>query len=151
MKKIFKNIAIASILAMGMSNAMAVPATAVTGLWSITFYLEPNLTTGGTQKICFTANGTWASTTFANWNGDWLLKGDRLRWYGDTGSLGTAEFGQFSANTHMTGEFAHFRVPGAPPVTSSRGNYIMTKVSNACSNSATATLETPRNEDPSAR
>jgi len=95
-------------------------------------YNEPGLTLGASQGICFVNNGTWYSSTFANWNGDWFRKGDRLRWYGDTGALGTAEFGQFVVRNRFGGEFAHFRVPGAPPVTSSRGIYQAVKVGSTC-------------------
>lgn len=136
MKKLFKQVSIMSILALAMSNAMAVPSTAVPGQWTIQFYLEPNLAVGASQGICFEADGTWHSTTFGGWEGDWLLKGDRLRWYGDTGTLGTAEFGQFSSKGLMMGEFAHFSAPGTPPQTSSRGNYKMTKVSSTCNSAA---------------
>lgn len=118
-----------SLLLMGMGNAFAASPV---GQWNVTFYLEPGLTAGATQGICFRANGTWFSTTFSNWNGDFFQKGDRFRWYGDTGALGTAEFGQFVNNTQIAGEFAHFFVPGTPPVTSSRGNWRATKVGNTC-------------------
>ncbi len=127
----------ASLLAMTMSSAMAVSTSAVTGQWSLTLYTGLNLTPSVKQGICFKSGGTWYSTSFPGWNGDWLLKGDRLRWYGDlttnTGPLATSEFGQFISKNSMSGEFAHFRLPGSPPVTSSSGNYVMTKVSSTCS------------------
>ncbi|HET6376365.1 MAG TPA: hypothetical protein VFF88_09975 [Methylocella sp.] len=103
------------------------------GLWKVTFYLEPGLSLGASQNICFLANGTWYSTTFSNWKGDWFQKGDRLRWYGRTSSLGTAEFGQFIANRSFGGEFAHFRASSStPPLTSSRGNYYGVFSSTSC-------------------
>lgn len=120
-------------LSLGIVGAHSALAASPVGEWKVTFYLEPGLSTGATQGICFKADGTWYSTTFAGWDGDWLWKGDRLRWYGDTGSLGTAEFGQFSSKRKFAGEFAHFTVPGAPPVTSTRGNYEGRKVSRRCS------------------
>lgn len=153
MNKLFKQAAVASLLAMTMSSAMAVSTSAVTGQWSLTLYSGTNLTPQAKQGICFKSDGTWYSTSFGGWNGDWLLKGDRLRWYGDTGSVATAEFGQFISNTSMGGEFAHFRVPGTPPITSSRGNYLMTKVSSACSAAPTglqSTLESQGSGDPAA-
>lgn len=120
------------VILMGASNAFAVPSSAVVGQWNVIFYLEPGLSTGATQGICFSSDGTWVSTTVAGWNGDWFLKGDRFRWYGDVGSLATGEFGQFISNTQSAGEFAHWRVPGTPPVTSSRGNWRATKISSTC-------------------
>jgi hypothetical protein len=70
MKRILKHTTIASILVLTMSNAMAVSSTIVSGQWTIQFYLEPNLSVGARQGICFKADGTWYSTTFDGWEGD---------------------------------------------------------------------------------
>ncbi|SFE58183.1 hypothetical protein [Nitrosomonas sp. Nm166] len=150
MKKLLKKVVIASILSLAISNAMATSNTTVPGQWTVQFYLEPGLTTGASQGICFKADGTWFSTTFGGWEGDWFKKGDRLRWYGDTGIIATAEFGQFSSKSLMTGEFAHFFVPGTPPVTSTRGNYKMTKVSSTC-DPAAASLSSGNSSDPASK
>lgn len=108
-------------------------AASPVGQWNVTFYLEPGLTTGATQGICYLANGTWYSTTFPDWDGDWFQKGDRFRWYGHTGApLPTAEFGQFVSNNLKTGEFAHFVIANAPPITSTRGNWRAVKVKTTC-------------------
>lgn len=152
MKKIFKQLGIASLFAVAMSNAMAVPSSAVTGQWTISFYSDPGLSFTGSQGICFKSDGTWYSTTYSGWNGDWFLKGDRMRWYGDlaisTGTLATSEFGQFGSSGRMSGEYSHFYVPGTPPVSSSRGNYVMTKVSSTCSAAAATAIKSNGNGDP---
>jgi hypothetical protein len=125
-----------SLLLMGFGSAAF--AASPVGQWTVAFYLEPGLTTGASQGICFVAGGTWFSTTFSGWNGDWFQKGDRFRWYGDTSSLGTAEFGQFVNNTQIGGEFAHFLKTGTPPVTSSRGNWRATRVGSTCGSPASS-------------
>ncbi len=136
-----------SLLLMGMGNALAASPV---GQWNVTFYLEPGLTTAATQGICFTSSGTWFSTTFSSWNGDYFQKGDRFRWYGHTsGGLGTAEFGQFVHNAQIAGEFAHF-FPGTPPVTSSRGNWRASKVGNTC-NPPASPGAAPAAPDPSSK
>lgn len=130
-------------LGAGLLSGAAFAASPV-GLWKVTFYLEPGLTLGASQNICFLAGGTWYSTTFSNWKGDWFQKGDRLRWYGRTSSLGTAEFGQFIANRSFGGEFAHFNASGTstPPLTSSRGNYYGVFSSNTCPQPAAPSVTT---------
>ena len=132
------------------SVSPAVSTANVIGQYNVTFYLEPNLAKGTTQGICF-KDGTWFSTTFSNWQGDWFLKGDRLRWHGRTGSeLGTAEFGQYMWSTGFGGEFAHFFASptSVPPLTSSRGNYYGARVSATCA-AAGATGSTAPGADPS--
>lgn len=131
------------LLLTGVSTAFAASPV---GQWSVVFYLEPGLTTGAVQGICFRSNGTWFSTTFSNWNGDWFQKGDRFRWYGDTGTLGTAEFGQFVNNTQIAGEYAHFRVPGTPPVTSTRGNWRASRTGSICGAPASAEGAAPTSD-----
>src|SRR5689334_22921583 len=66
------------------AGADAAMAASPVGQWNVTFYQEPNLTKGATQGVCYQADGTWFSTTFATWHGVWFQKGDRLRWYGTT-------------------------------------------------------------------
>jgi hypothetical protein len=127
-------IAIASIM-VPLTTANIAMAASPVGQWNVTFYIEPGLSTGNTQGMCFKSNKTWYSTTFPDWNGDWFQKGDRLRWFGDEGTigLGWAAFGQFSAPNTMYGEFAEFTATGTPPLPiSTKGNYSMTKVSSVC-------------------
>lgn len=147
---------VSALLLMGFGSAAF--AASPVGQWNVTFYLEPGLTTGATQGICFLSNGTWYSSTFSGWNGDWFQKGDRLRWYGGTGSLATAEFGQFLGGIRIGGEFAHFFVPGTPPVTSSRGNWYALKASSTCNPpaalsppSALGSQTAPADADPAAQ
>ena len=78
----------------GMNAAMAASPV---GQWNAKFYIEPNLAKGATQGVCYEPDGTWFSTTFAGWHGGWFQDGDRFRWYGTTGTVGTAEFGQVSS------------------------------------------------------
>jgi hypothetical protein len=109
-------------LGMAFGTAASAMAASPVGQWNITFFLEPGLVPGSTQGICYKADGTWFSTTFSNWNGDWFQNGDRLRWYGKTGApLGTAEFGQFIKNVLFGGEFAHFLVSGSPQLQAHAG------------------------------
>ena len=142
MKKIFKQAGMASLLAIAMSNAMAVPSSVVPGQWTVTYYDEPGLTNPGSQKfgICFKQNGTFYSTKADLQSGYWFLKGDRMRWYGHyefIGSKGkiliaTAQFGQFSSSNRMSGEVSKFVVEGSHPMMYVNGNYYMTKVSSRC-------------------
>jgi hypothetical protein len=137
-------------LGMAFGTAASAMAASPVGQWNITFFLEPGLVPGSTQGICYKADGTWFSTTFSNWNGDWFQNGDRLRWYGKTGTpLGTAEFGQFIKNVLFGGEFAHFNVSGSPPVTSSRGNYRGNFVSTTCGPPAAVSAVAIPHADPS--
>jgi hypothetical protein len=141
---------LAPTVGLAQSAAPQVSAASVIGQYNVTFYLEPNLAKGATQGICFKSDGTWFSTTFSNWQGDWFLKGDRLRWYGRTSTLGTADFGQFIWSTGFAGEFAHFSdsPTSVPPLTSSRGNYYGAKVSATCGAAAAGGLTGP-GADPS--
>jgi hypothetical protein len=77
-------------------------------------YQEPALQFFSKHNVCFAAAGTWSSTTqTGGWAGHWFEKGDRVRWYGNTGTLATAAFGQFSSPDVMAGEYAEWTVPGA--------------------------------------
>ncbi len=78
------------------------------GQWDVTFYIEPNLTTGLTQGICFNSNGTFDSTTYSSWSGYWEQKGERIRWTGFANIFSTADFGEFIAPTVIGGEYANF-------------------------------------------
>ncbi|MGH6847714.1 MAG: hypothetical protein ACREC0_09805 [Methylocella sp.] len=145
---------LASSVFLGMAFGAAANAMAASpvGQWTVTFYSEPALAQTATQGICYLANGTWFSTTFSNWNGDWFQKGDRFRWYGKTSSaLATAFFGGFISNTSFSGECATFRSSGSPPVTSNRGNYAAVFVSRICGKPAAASAIVIPNADPSGK
>lgn len=120
----------------GMNAAVAASPV---GQWNVTFYLEPNLTKGVTQGVCYKADGTWFSTTFAGWHGGWFQKGDRFRWYGITSvpALGTAQFGQMSSGKHATGEAAHFDPGTGATVTNS--NWVASKAGSICGPPASGT------------
>ena len=113
------------------------------GQWTVSYYLEPGLSTGASQGICFKADGTWYSSTFSGWSGMWKQKGDRFKWYGATGSLYTAEFGQFIGKALSGGEFSHFYSSS----TSSFGNWKAMKVKVTCDAQAASAYES--SDDPS--
>jgi hypothetical protein len=127
----------------GMNAAMAASPV---GQWNVTFYEEPSLAKGATQGICYKSDGTWYSSTFSNWHGDWFQKGDRFRWYGETSSLGTAEYGQFAFAKLVTGEHAHFdRGTGG---SESAGNWVASKVGAKCQPPASAAAAARGGPDP---
>ena len=125
------------------------------GSWNVTFYLEPGHALGATQCVVFTLtggivgepiSGTWLSTTFVGWNGQWFQEGDRVQWYGFTDAgLATSEFGQLVHNNLMAGEFNHFLPPDG--VTSSAGSW---KVARTASCPAAAS-SAPFGADPAAK
>ncbi len=92
------------------------------GHWEATFYNDdtPNLTNLATHGICFRANGTWYSTTYANWSGYWFQKGsnaagngNRVRivgnfWEGDGNDSGELDF---INNDLMTGPWTEWLDP----------------------------------------
>jgi hypothetical protein len=59
--------------------ASSVQAGLPVGQWNMTFYYDDQgFTQGGTEGLCFEggpSKGTWYSTTFAGWSGDWWRKG----------------------------------------------------------------------------
>ena len=59
--------------------AVSVQAAPPVGQWNVTFYNDDaGFTQGATQGICFEggpSKGTWYSTTYAGWSGDWWRKG----------------------------------------------------------------------------
>src|SRR4051794_41946857 len=113
MRTCYKAVLAATACFVGMNAAMAASPV---GQWNVTFHVEPSLTKGATQGVCYKSDGTWYSSTFSNWHGDWFQKGDRFRWYGEAGSLGTAEFGQASFANFAAGAGAHLdaRTRGTP-------------------------------------
>ena len=124
------------VLLLGVSSAWAAePTLARTGPWTLTFYLEPNHTIAATQCVTFTKtsdqvgeanSGTWSSSSFAGWSGEWYQEGDKFHFYGFTSSgLATHEEGSLISSARGFGEFDHY-VPGA---TSSAGGFALVKVS----------------------
>jgi hypothetical protein len=133
-------------LVVGMNTAMAASPSPV-GQWTVTFYIEPGLATGATQGICFGADGTWYSSTFANWRGRWFTAGERFRWTGSTAaSLATGAFGQFYTTTWAAGESTSTLTPSG--ATSSNATYHMTRVGSVCNPPASAA---PSSADPLGR
>jgi len=120
-------------------GSASVLAQTVSGSWEVTFYLNPSRSTGATQCVVYTQtggitgepiSGTWLSTTFPGWNGQWIVKGDHLQWYGftDTG-LATSEYGSITSRSIMSGEvFNHF-LP-LDGVTSTSGSWVAKRVSS---------------------
>ena len=143
MKRVLVAVAIFLILASG----TALAATPV-GQWNYKAFNEPDLEKGPLHGICFVADGTWYSTTFTGWSGQWYQNGDRIRFYGTTGVVSTAEFGQFISTTKFSGEFVHF-FPTAPVATSTIGNFFATRTSLTC-NPPASPANSPSAGDPSA-
>jgi hypothetical protein len=139
MRTCYKAVLAATACFVGMNAAMAASPV---GQWNVTFHVEPSLTKGATQGVCYKSDGTWYSSTFSNWHGDWFQKGDRFRWYGEAGSLGTAEFGQASFANFAAGEVAHFDAGTGGTV--SVGNWVATKVGATCRPPAAAAARTGR-------
>ena len=140
MKRVTMTVAIFLILAAGTALA-ASPA----GQWNYKGYIWPDLKPGPEQGICFVADGTWYSTTFKGWGGQWIQDGDMLRFYGSTGIVSTAEFSQFISNARIAGEFAHF-YPTPPVTTSSIGNFFMNKTSSTCDVAASSGYSAPEGD-----
>jgi len=130
MKRVIVAVAIFLILAAG----TALAASPV-GQWDYRSFVGPNLTQEAKQGICFLADGTWFSTTFHGWNGLWFQNGDRIRFYGTTGALSTASFGQFISNIKFSGEFANFAT--SPVVAKDTvGNFFAARTSLTCDSPA---------------
>jgi hypothetical protein len=111
----------------------------VGGSWSITFYLEPEHTQGGTQCVVFKTtrvepsggeerSGTWTSPSFPGWHGEWQQDGDHVQWFGFTraAALATSEFGHLPSNRIISGEFNHYLPPDG--TTSSAGGWVASRV-----------------------
>lgn len=106
----------------------------VVGSFNVTFFLEPIRSVGATQCIVFKSvpgtvsgvptSGTWASTTFAGWSGQWIQLGDHVRFFGvTTGGLSTVASANMSSSQILGGvSFNHFLSSTA--ATSSAGNLI---------------------------
>ena len=119
----------AASLLIGVGAAQAAPSPV--GQWRVTFFLEPNLTTGATQNICFKADQTWYSSTFPGWKGYWYQDGIRLRWNGSAGVSATGAFGQFDSPTLQSGEAgAWLATSGA--ATAPGATYSMSFTKRAC-------------------
>jgi hypothetical protein len=121
----------------------------VEGSWSITFYLEPEHTQGGTQCVVFRTtriersgeerSGTWASPSFPGWHGEWQQDGDHVQWFGFTraAALATSEFGHLPSNRIISGEFNHYIPPDG--ATSTAGGWVASRVKQ-CNFDATQNL-----------
>lgn len=126
----------------GAAPAIAVPD--FTGSWRFTFYSGPNRTTAATQCVVFKAtgniagqpkSGTWTSSTFSSWKGQWIQEGPVIHWYGTTGSsLATADQGEIVSPTSAAGSGESILVPSG--TTSTFASWTATKVSNCSTPSA---------------
>jgi hypothetical protein len=154
MKRVIVAVAIFLILAAG----TALAASPI-GQWDYKGFSMPGLQPGPVQGICFiagvtssdgTVSGTWFSTTFAGWSGQWFQNGDRIRFYGTAGAVSTAELGQFISNTRFSGEYVHF-TPPAPVATNSLGNFSMTRTSSTCDPAAALADFSAANSDPAVK
>lgn len=105
-------------LVFGATPAMAVLPT-FSGPWVVSFYQDDarslvaraclNFTGGG--SIFGSPGGTFTSPTFSGWTGTWVQTGDRVRWWGNLGSLSTSSEGTLINPALMTGYYLHYPVP----------------------------------------
>jgi hypothetical protein len=129
----------------------------VQGSWSITFYLEPEHTQGGTQCVVFKTtriegngeerSGIWTSPSFPGWHGEWQQDGDHVQWFGFTrgAALATSEFGHLPSNRIISGEFNHYIAPDG--TTSSAGGWVANRVKQC----ASGAVSEAANSDPAQR
>lgn len=117
----------------------------VVGNWNVTFFLEPARSTGATQCVVFKlvpgtvggvpTSGTWTSTTFPGWSGQWVQLGDHVRWFGVTSALATTESGNMeNANIFGGVSFNHFLKTNA--LTSTAGSWNAVRVAQCRTGSA---------------
>ena len=127
------NIAKLSGIALMLYSVFSSAASPV-GYWEITSYVEPNLTLGVSNKVCFFSNGTWTSYSFPGANGTWFQKGDRIRTtaYSPQNQWMHAIFGQFANNSEFTGEYIGFALNGNTVFTTEKGNIIAKRLGRAC-------------------
>jgi hypothetical protein len=106
------------------------------GTWTISYYLEPNYSSGATQCVIFTTasgtvggvatSGTWRSPTFSGWTGKWVQIGDHVRWFGVTSTLATEAVGNLAYGSLTGGlSFTHFNK--STSAVSSTGNWYATR------------------------
>jgi hypothetical protein len=79
-----------SALALPALLAAAPAAASFSGTYTVTFYIGPSHTKMNSQCVTFTNtgnvagfpdSGTFASSTFADWGGNFVVDGRDLRWY----------------------------------------------------------------------
>jgi len=122
----------------------------VPGIWVITFFAEPGHSTGGSQCLIFTQaggrlgeprGGTWDSSTFADWQGEWFMdgNGDLLYWSGyfSSNSGASLAVGPLVSATIASGNYDQVHIPAGS--TFGRSAYSMTKVSSCPLSSANST------------
>jgi len=131
----------------------AAPAFAFSGTYSVTFYNGPSHSVGSTQCIDFTStggvlgftdSGTWDSSTFSGWGGNYVVDGKELRWYGtyDSGADVTNFYNKYKRKTGPgAGGFDEWTV-SAPPITAV-GDGITTMTSGC-----TASVHRPQSANP---
>jgi hypothetical protein len=123
---------VSALLIAGVASAQA--AGSVAGSWSVTYYLDPGHKLGGSQCIVFAKtggivgealSGTWTSTTFTGWDGNWVQRGDAVEWSGFTSDgLATFEAGHQLASDVLAGtDFVHNYGPQGSVTTSSAGTW----------------------------
>jgi hypothetical protein len=86
------------------------------GEWNAVYFNDQGWARGGSEQICFVADGTWYSTTFPAWGGHWFRKGDRVmmsgNWDGGLGNNGIVL--QMISRSRMTGVNIQFRDGSSP-------------------------------------
>jgi hypothetical protein len=85
------------------------------GLWRVTAFNDAAaaMPFTGAQNVCFLANGTWFSPTFAGWGGFWFQKGNNAAGNGDRVRV----FGNWAngaGNDSAELDFVHLRLMTGP-------------------------------------
>lgn len=114
--RLFLAVALAAALLMaGAHSASAQAPNNPVGLWSLSAYNDntPNLAFMATQRICFLANGTWFSPTFAGWAGRWFQKGNNFAGNGNRVRI-AGNYANGVGNDSAELDFIHLRLMTGP-------------------------------------
>jgi hypothetical protein len=114
--RLFLVAALAAALLMANSqSALAQAPNNPVGLWSLSAYNDntPNLAFMATQRICFLANGTWFSPTFAGWGGRWFQKGNNAAGNGNRVRI-AGNYANGVGNDSAEVDFIHLRLMTGP-------------------------------------
>jgi hypothetical protein len=117
-------------LVLFLAGTGAALAESPVGFWTDRVFLEPALSLGATQKVCFKADHTWYSTTASSFRGGWFNEGDSLRWYGPGGFTAIANADRFITKRLITGTFDEFRLSSGKTFNS--GTSVLTFTSATC-------------------
>lgn len=103
--------------------------------YNMTLYLGSIHSAGGTRAMCFRADGTWDSPTYAG-TGKWAIKGSEVWLWGDdaVNNESFAAHGAFTYAALITGTFANWA-----PALNNHGTFRMQRSTTVCSPPAART------------